>query len=252
MKVEDIFYPIDWEPRLVDILYDEIFKDEIYTKFFDFKENDIVLDLGANIGVYSLYAIEKMPSINKIYMVEPFMQNFDYMVRNIMHNRKDDIHKFIFIKAAISKNGFYGVGGTDIGICLNSLELSDITEQTKTFSLVDFIKFYNIEKVDIIKMDIEGSELEMFNDDAFNYINDNNINRICGELHPKKKYGEEMFNILNRFKNMGYEILVTSVDGYDITTKMLNNLIVNDDKKAWEYYNQFLFYKHYKFELVHK
>jgi len=237
MKIENILYPIEWDKKIIDILYNEIFINKSYSKFFDFNKNDTILDLGANIGMYSLYATEKMPSIKKIYMVEPLLQNFDYMIRNIMYNRKEDIHKFIFIKAAISKNGTSKIGGD-----ISSPFLSDNGELTKTFSFIDFIKFYNIDKIDIMKVDIEGSELDMFNHETFDYIKNNNINRVCGELHPMKKHGEEMVLILKKFIDIGYDILITSVDGHDITNKMINNLVVNNDKNAWDYYNQVLFY----------
>ena len=249
IKKDNILYPLEWRRDILDFLYKEIIEDEIYNEFFNFNDNDVIVDLGANIGLYSLYAINKMPSISKIYMVEPLMKNFDYMIRNIIYNR-NDIHKFIFIKAGISKTGFLNflkenyshspdINESDIGIG----DDNELYEKIKMFSFMDFIEFYNIDKIDILKLDIEGSEVQMFDEETFEYFKNNDV-KICSEFHPtKRRYAKELLNIIKRFIDMGYEIKITSTDGFDIKNNIINNVYLSNEKMySWDYYNQYLFY----------
>jgi FkbM family methyltransferase len=237
MKKENIQFPQNWTEYQQNQLYKEIFINNSYGKFFNINDNDIIIDMGSNIGLYSLYVFEKNSNINKIYMIEPLLQNFNYMIKNIIHNNPDNIHKFIFIKGAISEDGYSTIDSNNTSPTLNSG-----TELTKTFSFNSFINFYNINKIDILKIDVEGSELKIMDDFFFNYIIDKNINKICGEFHPMRIHGKIMSNLLKRFINIGYDILVTSVDGVIITEHILNNNILNNGLHAWDYYNQYLFY----------
>jgi len=237
MKKEDILYPLEWSENQINQIYTEIFTNDIYGKLFDIDDNDVIVDMGSNIGLYSLYAMKKNPNVNKIYMVEPFLQNFDYMIRNVIYHYPYDIHKFVFIKSGISEDGTTTIGGDNLSPYLNCG-----SELTKTFSFQKFIEFYNINKIDILKIDIEGSELLVMDDYFFNYIIEKNVNKICGEFHPMKLNGEKMSNLLKRFENIGYEILVTSTDGIIITNNILDNNFLDDRIYAWDYYKQYMFY----------
>jgi len=236
VRIEDILYPLDWKYSVLNHIYDEIFIDNIYEKCYDVKDDDIIVDLGSNIGLFSLYVLEKA-DIDKIYMVEPLLQNFDYMIRNMIYNKKDDLHKCVFIKAGISEDGYTTIEDGDIG---SKLGLGH--EITKTFSFMSFVEYYNLDKIDVLKIDIEGSEILMFNDDAFNWIFNNNVDRIMGEMHPYGKNGEKIFNILNRLVNGGYKIQLFSVDGYDITDNIMKNNTLSGGLKSWDFYQQFLYY----------
>jgi len=236
MKKEDVLYPIGWDEKIMVQIYDEIFNDEIYKTFFDIKDGDVIVDFGANIGLFTLYALENA-NVEKIYMVEPLLMNYDYMIRNVIYNRKEDLHKLIFVKAGISKNGFTTIEEGDIG---SKLGLG--TEITKTFSFMKFIEFYKIDKIDILKIDIEGSEIKMFNDETFEWIFNHGVNRLMGEMHPIKKNGEVISNIFKRFLKNGYDIKIISVDGYDIKDNIINNNTLHDGVKAWDYYSEYLFY----------
>jgi len=236
IRKEDILYPLDWKESVLNHIYDEIFINEIYKKCYDIKDGDVIVDFGANIGLFSLYALEKA-NIEKTYMVEPLLINYDYMIRNMINNKKDDLHKCIFIKAGISEDGYTSIESGDIGC-----KLGIGTEITKTLSFMTFIEYYNVLKIDVLKIDIEGSEIQMFNEDTFNWIFNNNIDRIMGEMHPIEKYGEEIFNILKKLVDNGYVIQLFSVDNYDITDNIMENRTLGNGMKSWDFYRQFLFY----------
>ena len=70
----------------------EIFIKNIYLPdYLSIGENDIVLDIGANIGLFSLFAAKYTK--NKIFAIEPFPDNIKYLRNNIEINNYQKIIK---------------------------------------------------------------------------------------------------------------------------------------------------------------
>src|SRR3990172_6284836 len=67
-----------------EVLETEIFKREL-------AERMAVVDLGANIGYYTLLAASIVGASGKVYAIEPFRDNFALLQRNIQINRYDSI-----------------------------------------------------------------------------------------------------------------------------------------------------------------
>lgn len=142
-------------------LVDEIFIKKVYNpKFMEIDINDTVMDVGANIGVFSLFAAKM--GANKIYSVEPLAKNIQLIKQNFQINR---LLEPITIKMAVSEK-----------IGLKRLYLGDIDSHgllfehhndfkkyviVKTTNLANIFKKYKIKKLDFLKIDCEGSEGEI-------------------------------------------------------------------------------------------
>jgi FkbM family methyltransferase len=234
-----ILYPDDWKPIDIDTLYKDIFQNETYDKLFEINDNDIIVDLGSNIGFYTLNVLNRNPNIEKIYIIEAQRKNFSYIFKNVLKLYPELLYKCIFLNIGIS--GKDGIGHIGDGV---TPILSNSGEKVQLFSLVNFIKKYNLPRIDILKFDIEGSELDMFYDDeSLEYIF-KNVNKLVGELHPSKdKQKSKLYvDIIKKFIDNGYDVELKSIDLYDIKKKYLNNLKINDNLFAWEYYNEIIFY----------
>jgi len=120
------------------------------------KKGDVVVDVGANIGYYTVLLADKVGKKGKIYAFEPDLANFEILEKNIKANKLENI---VAIKAAVgSKQGKlklykseenYGdhrLYGKEKGI-----------EEVKIVKLDDVIK----EKIDLIKIDTQGWEPEV-------------------------------------------------------------------------------------------
>ena len=58
--VDDFYYFEDQDPNWILGLKKEIWEDQEYTRYgLDIKKGDIVLDCGANVGVFSKFALNK-------------------------------------------------------------------------------------------------------------------------------------------------------------------------------------------------
>lgn len=137
-----------------------------YNKHYKLKEGDIVFDLGGYHGLYSILASKKIGDLGKVYCFEPDPNNFEICKRNIENNNLKNI---ILINKALSdhtgSNLFFkrGHGSRIVDSSFKSNTKGSMCKIEST-SLSDFIKKEDLKKIDFIKADIEGSEVELIKD----------------------------------------------------------------------------------------
>lgn len=121
------------------------------------REGDVVYDLGANVGFYSLLVARLAGKTGTIFSFEPFPRNIFYINRHIALN---NIKNIKIIEAAVaSKNGegfFTSSESPSAGMI--SRQESDI--KIKIISLDSMLEGGHVLPPDVIKMDIEGAEYE--------------------------------------------------------------------------------------------
>jgi len=229
----------DW----IHYLWEDIFLNKMYEKYFKIKENDIVMDIGANVGIFSVSCSQK--NINRCYCFEPMPQNFQYLKKNI--SQLDDFQKFTLVQKAISPYQEIYVGEhQDKTTPYPEKEKTNNCITLDTVKLVDFAQENKIKKVDFIKMDIEGGEWDVFESEDLDWIL-KNTRKFVAEIHLEQTvYGhQQRFNIdfINHFQENGFSTKITSIDGVDIKDTILYNYYLTEPKKhAHDYYNQFYFY----------
>jgi FkbM family methyltransferase len=123
-----------------------------------------IIDAGANIGFTTVYLSGRFPDA-QILSLEPDSENFVLLQQNTMNS------KFItpIQKALWNKSGFIKI--TDQGYGIRGFVVQDADAHTPgvvlpAISLTDLIREYNLNTIDILKMDIEGSEKEIFEGDT--------------------------------------------------------------------------------------
>lgn len=136
------------ESALVEILKKEI------------KKGYNILDLGANIGYYTFLLADLAGSKGKVFAFEPSPENFNLLKKNVEANNYKNIileNAGVSDKTGIAKLYLYGP-------LTNSLGTNIYPEQKKIDSVIvkivrldDFFKNY-IDRIDFIKIDIEGAE----------------------------------------------------------------------------------------------
>lgn len=139
----------------------EIWCENVYEVFDgDLTDTGIVVDVGANIGSFSLYAAKL--GAKKVIAVEPEPNNLKILRQNIDENKGNTPDcEFIIDERGIA--GFNSVGFiTDEH---GDSKVSDVREAGKTkIDLITLEKLWqkhDLEFVDILKIDIEGMEGEV-------------------------------------------------------------------------------------------
>ena len=146
----------------------EIFIKKAYLKKkinFDISPDDVWLDGGAHIGIFSCFVASK--GAKKVYSYEPEDQNWILLNKNTMDCSDKTGCKFILEKKAINQNGGTGT----FTIAPNTWRHSLHTHYKKKLPTteIDCIAIDEILKnqpdINCIKLDIEGSELEILQND---------------------------------------------------------------------------------------
>jgi len=128
------------------------------------KKDDVVFDVGANIGIYSLVASKTIGQNGKVYSFEPADRAHSCLLKNIEINKFKNI---VPIKKGVSNysgNATFNVCDDDAYNSLGNEPMRKIikTEKISVVTIDDFVKENNIKKVDVIKVDTEGAEYLVF------------------------------------------------------------------------------------------
>jgi hypothetical protein len=191
-----------------DTVEKEIFVDNVYQKFFEVENNDVVFDIGASAGPFTYSIKEKNPS--KVYCFEPHSELFKNLTKNV------ESDKVVCINKAIGPvDGYFETSG----LFNKDLRETSAEKNTQTAASVKFSTFIeknNIEKIDFLKSDCEGSEYDVFNDENLSWIK-KNVKKIAGEWHlttpeQKEKFRHFRDTYLRDFPN--HEVY--SIDYVDI------------------------------------
>jgi FkbM family methyltransferase len=126
------------------------------------QEAKVVLDVGANAGIYGLAALAIQPDAI-VHAFEPTPEIAARLRETAKLNGLD--HLYVHETAVFSKNGqatlkrFRGELGTNEGMNFISQDVGDSGgERIQTVSLDQFCQDYSIDHVDLLKLDIQGQE----------------------------------------------------------------------------------------------
>ena len=159
-------------------------------KFSDinFNPEDIVIDIGGNIGIMSIYLAKKYPFL-KIITIEPVYRTYMFLLRNIWLNKITNIFP---INCAITGDGKQLTLYVDYSISGGASSKVIVTDNHDTITvnsmtLDNIFEMFKLDKVKLLKIDCEGSEYEIL----YNTNNLSNIEYIRAEFHINKKLQEE-------------------------------------------------------------
>ncbi|HKN62218.1 MAG TPA: FkbM family methyltransferase [Candidatus Acidoferrales bacterium] len=121
----------------------------------------VVVDIGANIGHYALEAARKVGPAGKVIAFEPEPHNFELLCRNIEANHYTNIQP---VRKALSNAR--GVARLAISLDNFGAHHIDISEKSADFIEVETLtldQYFDAtsQRVDVIKMDVEGSEMHI-------------------------------------------------------------------------------------------
>lgn len=206
----------------------EDFETEVFSKFI--RPGDVVIDIGAHIGWYTLIAAKLVGKKGKVYAFEPDTTNFKLLTKNIQANGYQNV---ILVKKAVSNEtgsarlfinnentGDHRIFDTD------NHRKSITIEQT---TLDDYFKKLP-QRVDLIKMDIQGSEMKALLG-AQTVLKKNKQLKLITELQPGYilQSGQKPKDYLAFIRRHGFNIYII-----DEIVKKLE--LVKSDKKLLDTY----------------
>ena len=207
------------EEYLSKIINEEIFINNIYQKHFKVEENDIVMDIGANVGAFSFSALEK--PIQHLYSIEPSKLLLPTLTKNIEANQGPDVNVDIINLRIGNEEETNKVLTKE-----DSINIYDnINSSYNSVTFKQLINDYKIKSVDFLKCDCEGGEYFIFTEENKEWIQ-KNVKKFAGEFHlwgvPAALDSFYIFRDLYLTDESNY--IVEDRQGTDVTSHM------NDDE----------------------
>lgn len=134
---------------------------DIYLQKGELKEGDIVLDLGSYCGSTVWGFSKAVGESGKVYGFEPDPVNYEVLCKNIEYHGLSNVESIN--KGVWSVSGsllFQGEGNMGSGISKVQGRAANLLS-IPVISLRDFCTDFEIDRIDYIKMDIEGAEVEV-------------------------------------------------------------------------------------------
>ncbi len=203
-------YEVEMDPASEFIIH-EIWDDLFYDRDYRIGDGDVVVDIGANIGIFSLFAAGRGA---KVYAVEPDEQNYTLLCANIRRNGLTG--QVIPFHTAVAKNdgsiALY-IPRAD-GLCVSGLITTSLAQVEKltgdnaevcitrveAVSLPHLLQQIGEQNISLLKIDTEGAELDIFSGAGKEQLE--TVERIVMETHAA--YAER--RLYHLVRNLGFSV----------------------------------------------
>ena len=161
----------------------------------DIRQGDVVLDAGANIGDFTIYASRKVGPSGRVVAVEPNSRVLPYLDWNLRENACDNTY---VARCALGRPGSaYLVETPDGGTVGSSTNRSGSGVEIPVRPIDDILSDMGVAAPDVVKMDIEGAE----SDALLGFKGLSRVRSLAIELH-----GEENLREVPRLLRSQFEL----------------------------------------------
>jgi len=173
------------------------------------KKGNIVLDIGANIGFYTLIFAKLVGDKGKVIAFEPEPSNFGILKKNVETNGYKNV--ILVPKAVSDKNGEIKLYLSSFSNAIPRIHKSDFCDRSieiESVRLDDYLKTINFqERIDFIKIDVEGAEVKVLEGMRSTIQKNNNV-KILVEFAPVsiKESGYAPEKLLEMLKGNGFNL----------------------------------------------
>ena len=204
------------------------------------KNGDIVVDLGANIGYYTLILARLVGKSGHVYAFEPDPSNFEILSKNVKENKHDNVT--LVQKAVSDKNSKIKLYVSKRNLASHRIFDAEDKRESIEVDVTTLDEYFQKSKklVKFIKMDVEGAEGATILG-ASKIIEDSKNLVIMMEYFPKwiKKFGDipeeilrslvekkfKLFNINQKNKKLDSILITNFVEEYNEQKKNYTNLL---------------------------
>jgi len=186
------------------------------------EEGMAATDVGANIGISSVAIAKKIGKRGELYSFEPVPEYFNTLKKNISSNGLENVKAYeLAVTDQVGGVEFYKKGFSSGIVFEEGAEKFEVS----TATLDGFLSEKEIERIDLINMDCEGSELLVL-EGAKETLRKNKVRIFC-EIHHDflKRLGQSIGDLVEYLQKLGFQVQSVS----------LNDLKVGNDFEKCEY-----------------
>jgi len=177
--------------------FKEIFVEEYY-RFETKSESPVIYDCGANVGTSCAYFKYQYPQ-SRIIAFEPNTNVAEYLFRNIKINSFQNIE-------VINKAVWTNSNGLELGLDdadASSIHLDKNKTKVNSVRLKDYLE--KEEDVDMLKMDIEGAEIEVLQDCRESL---SKVKNIFVEFHSYRNEPQKLSEVIHVLESSGFRYFI--------------------------------------------
>ena len=216
------------------------------------KEGDVVIDAGANIGLFSILASFKVKDKGRVIAIEPEPHNLKILKQNVELNRLNNV--IVIPKALYDKpDKMVSIKGEGVGAYVSE-DGEGLVETTTLDKIVEETGL----KPRILKIDIEGSEgkaliggintvryLELIEMEVHDEVNMKKVEEILSGFRKRELAIEDLGNVYKQFLKHPFKILkIEATNHFSTTKRVLLSKIKGQDRDNSRFYpKQIVYYK---------
>jgi FkbM family methyltransferase len=183
-------------------------KQNYVNDFVAIPNNSVVVDVGANVGAFSIFAARWA---DRVFAFEPEPSNFACLRRNIeLNNRRSITALNMAVTNTTGVQQFRVAKEQHSGSHSFFLEDYDEIMDVETVCLADLMERERLETIDFLKLDCEGMEIDIIN--GLSVAMSRRIRRIALEFHEMTAVSEE--ELVANMERLGYEVKKGKERGY--------------------------------------
>ncbi len=187
------------------IVVNEVHNWQSYESLAKILEGQVILDIGAHIGIFALRASSILGKSGRMIAFEPEIENYRLLLANRRLNGASNISPLnIAISSSVGRRKLrvYTLGRTGI----HSLERSENAQPEEDYSIVDvecetidsLSRKLNLESIEMIKIDVEGHEVAVLDGGV-------DVLRRLRPMVVMEVAGSRQHQIVDWFLKHGYE-----------------------------------------------
>ncbi len=183
----------------------EIFRERVYEREFpDLPGDGWIVDLGANIGCFSLRAARALAAAGQVLAVEPNPACLHVLRRNLERNRAGNVQ--VLAAAVTARAGprrlLLNVRSTDSRLedAAGGGQVAAVEVEARTLEQI----LAGLTRVELLKMDIEGEEFAVIWQTPRRVWR--NVQRLALEYHRAASDARPPAQLLQRLEWLGYDI----------------------------------------------
>lgn len=189
-------------PEMLTI--NEIYFDKPYDKFFAPQKNWVIVDVGANFGIYALRASKMVGENGQVIAIEPEPLNFKILKQHVRINKIRNMllvnlamgDKVGTVKLFLNGNGFNSIkqqnSGKYVKVPLTTLDHT-----------LDALK---IKHIDLLKIDVEGAELDVLK----------GLRKLPKHIVIEYHGAENAKKVSNMLKSLKYTVIIPTGQTEDL------------------------------------
>jgi FkbM family methyltransferase len=179
-NIPELKYPVQLRPYTSDtMIFKQIFGMGEYDIDFPLQPKTII-DGGGNIGLFSVLMANRYPEA-RIFSIEPDSKNFQQLKINISpYKNITAINAGIWNKSCFLQ--MVDEGFDEWGLQVKEAQ-PGVETDLKAITIGEVMEQWNLESLDIVKLDVEGAEAIIFKDNYHQWLSRTKV--LIIELHER-------------------------------------------------------------------